>query len=48
MRQDQARELGIRTLSDLAQKASSLTLGLEEDFQVRPLDGLQPLDARYG
>jgi hypothetical protein len=48
MRQDRARELSIRTLSDLSQKASSLTLGLEADFQVRPLDGLQPLNARYG
>jgi glycine betaine/choline ABC-type transport system substrate-binding protein len=48
MRDSRAQELGIRTISDLAAKAKSLTLGLEADFQVRPLDGLQPLNARYG
>jgi glycine betaine/choline ABC-type transport system substrate-binding protein len=48
MRDSRARELGIRTISDLAAKAEGLTLGLEADFQVRPLDGLQPLTARYG
>ncbi len=48
MRADRAEELGIASISDLARRAGALTLGLEADFQVRPLDGLQPLTGRYG
>ena len=48
MRADRAQQLGIATISDLASRAGALTLGIEADFQVRPLDGLQPLTARYG
>lgn len=43
-----AAELGITRISDLVGQADALTLGIEDDFQVRPLDGLQPLSARYG
>lgn len=48
MRADRARELGIASISDLVAQAGGLTLGIEDDFQARPLDGLQPLAARYG
>ena len=48
MRASQAKELGISTLSDLVSRAGGMTLGIEDDFQSRPLDGLSPLIARYG
>jgi glycine betaine/choline ABC-type transport system substrate-binding protein len=48
MRADRAEELGITSISHLGPRADELTLGIEADFQVRPLDGLQPLTARYG
>ena len=48
MRADRAEELGIDSISDLAARAGELKLGIEADFQQRPLDGLQPLMARYG
>ncbi len=43
-----ASQLGIKTISDLAKQSSSLTLGIEDDFQNRPLDGINPLRSRYG
>ncbi|WP_163271076.1 glycine betaine ABC transporter substrate-binding protein [Chelativorans alearense] len=48
MRADRAEELGVTSISELAGIAGDLTLGIEADFQTRPLDGLQPLSARYG
>ncbi|NNE23398.1 MAG: hypothetical protein HKN11_12395 [Rhizobiales bacterium] len=48
MRADRAKELGVSTMSELVAKAGSLTLGIEDDFQTRPLDGLTPMLARYG
>jgi len=48
MRADRAEELGIASISDLGPRVDELTLGIEADFQARPLDGLQPLSARYG
>src|SRR3546814_10520837 len=48
MRADRARELDVDSISDLIAQAGDLTLGIEADFQIRPLDGLQPLPARYG
>lgn len=48
MQADRAQELGIESISDLVAHAGDLTLGIEADFQTRPLDGLQPLTARYG
>ena len=48
MNANRAGELGIKSISDLAKQASNLTLGIEDDFQNRPLDGLQPLNSRYG
>ena len=48
MRADRAKELGISTMSELVAQAGSLTLGIEDDFQKRPLDGLTPMLSRYG
>lgn len=48
MRADRAQELGVESISDLVPHAGDLTLGIEADFETRPLDGLQPLTARYG
>lgn len=48
MRASQAKELGISTLSDLVSRAGGMTLGIEDDFQSRPLDGLTPMIGRYG
>ena len=48
MRADRAKELGLSTMSDLVAQAGSLKLGIEDDFQGRPLDGLTPMLSRYG
>jgi len=45
---DRADELEIADLSDLAEKSGNLTIGIEENFQSRPLDGFQPMTRRYG
>ena len=48
LRPDRAKELGVSTMSELVAKAGELNLGIEDDFQQRPLDGLTPMLARYG
>jgi len=48
MRPDQADELSIETMTDLAREAGSLTIGVEDDFLTRPLDGLEAMLNRYG
>lgn len=48
MRADRAAELGVSTISDLVGHAEQLTIAVEDDFTTRPLDGLQPMLARYG
>lgn len=48
MRPERATELGIATMSDLVSKAPELRFGIEDDFQNRPLDGLVPMNQRYG
>ncbi|MEM1046754.1 MAG: glycine betaine ABC transporter substrate-binding protein [Pseudomonadota bacterium] len=48
MQADRAKELGVSTISDLVAQAPTLTLGIEDDFQRRPLDGLTPMLQRYG
>lgn len=48
MLRDRARSLGIRTYSDLARRSGQLVLGIEDEFRIRPVDGLQPLQRRYG
>ncbi|GAB5467079.1 MAG: hypothetical protein Kilf2KO_01090 [Rhodospirillales bacterium] len=48
MRSERAEELGISTMSELESQAGDLVLGVEDDFVERPLDGLQPMNRRYG
>ncbi|MBM7070168.1 glycine betaine ABC transporter substrate-binding protein [Actibacterium sp. 188UL27-1] len=48
MRAGRAEELGITTISDLVDGAGTLTIGIDENFQTRPLDGFGPMTARYG
>lgn len=43
-----AEALGVRTISDLIGEARDLTIGLDEEFASRPLDGFEALVARYG
>jgi osmoprotectant transport system substrate-binding protein len=50
MNQDEAKKLGIASLSDLAKAMKSgknLTFGCNAEFYARP-DGLKPLEAAYG
>lgn len=48
MRADRAQELGVARISDLAARAPELRIGIEEDFEERPLDGYDAMLARYG
>ncbi|MGB3244111.1 MAG: glycine betaine ABC transporter substrate-binding protein [Sulfitobacter sp.] len=48
MRADRASELAVQTISDLVPSAGSLAIAVEDDFTVRPLDGLEPMIQRYG
>ena len=48
MRAVQADELGVKTISDLIAKAGDLSIGIEQEFSSRPLDGMQPFTSRYG
>lgn len=48
MRADLASELGVQSISDLVSSAANLAISVEDDFTVRPLDGLEPMTQRYG
>ena len=48
MRAERAAELNIGSVSELVSRAGSLSIGIEDDFEKRPLDGFQPLSGRYG
>ena len=48
MREGRAEELGVETISDLVGEAGALAIGLDQEFAERPLDGFEPLTARYG
>ncbi|QPH56045.1 glycine betaine ABC transporter substrate-binding protein [Pontivivens ytuae] len=48
MRPGRAEELGVTSISDLVAEAGGLTIGIEENFETRPLDGFGPMTARYG
>ena len=48
MLRDRANTLGIASYADLARRSASLKLGVDTEFQTRPIDGLQPLLRRYG
>ena len=43
---DRAAELGITKMSDLVAVAGTLKIGAEEDFRVRPIDGLSAMNRR--
>ena len=43
-----AEELNVTNMSDLVAIGGDLTLGIEDDFAARPLDGLNPMVQRYG
>lgn len=45
---DRASGLGIESMTDLAAEAGSLTIGVEDDFLTRPLDGFEAMLNRYG
>jgi glycine betaine/choline ABC-type transport system substrate-binding protein len=47
MRREHAEELGVETISDLADHAADLELGGSQEFVVRP-DGLPGLEEAYG
>lgn len=48
MRAGRAEELGVTSISDLVEQAGNLRIGIEKNFQIRPLDGFGPMTARYG
>lgn len=48
MRPERAAELSIGSMSELVSRAGSLSIGIEDDFEKRPLDGFQPMTSRYG
>lgn len=48
MRSTRAEELGVSSISDLIDTAADLSIGIEEEFASRPLDGMQPFTNRYG
>lgn len=48
LRAERAEELGAAAISDLVDFAPSLSIATEDDFMVRPLDGFDPLQQRYG
>ncbi|MEM6932090.1 MAG: glycine betaine ABC transporter substrate-binding protein [Pseudomonadota bacterium] len=48
MRAERANELGISTMTELVSRAGSLSIGVEDDFTKRPLDGFEPMRQRYG
>ncbi len=48
MRAERAAELGVTSMTELVSRAPSLTLGVEDDFTKRPLDGFEPMRQRYG
>ncbi len=45
---DRTDELGLTSMTDLVARSSEVTLGIEDDFDDRPLDGLNPMVQRYG
>ena len=48
MRPERAAELSIGSVTELVSRAGSLSIGIEDDFEKRPLDGFQPMTSRYG
>lgn len=48
MRRDRAEELGIENISDLSRIEGAVDFGIDNEFQVRPIDGYSPMLRRYG
>lgn len=48
MRPERAAELSIGSVTELVSRAGDLSIGIEDDFEKRPLDGFQPMTSRYG
>ncbi|MEM8792127.1 MAG: glycine betaine ABC transporter substrate-binding protein [Pseudomonadota bacterium] len=48
MRAERASELGLTTMTELVSRAGGLSIGVEDDFTKRPLDGFEPMRQRYG
>lgn len=48
MRAERSTELGLSTMTELVSRAGSLSIGVEDDFTKRPLDGFEPMLQRYG
>ncbi|MEO1491200.1 MAG: glycine betaine ABC transporter substrate-binding protein [Pseudomonadota bacterium] len=48
MRAERATELGLITMTELVSRAPNLSIGVEDDFTKRPLDGFEPMRQRYG
>ena len=43
MRPERAAELSVGSMSELVSRAGTLSIGIEDDFERRPLDGFQPM-----
>ena len=48
IREDRAVELEVEKISDLLPIAGDLTIAVEDDFTIRPLDGFDAMQQRYG
>ncbi|MEL6999170.1 MAG: glycine betaine ABC transporter substrate-binding protein, partial [Pseudomonadota bacterium] len=48
MRAERAAELGLTSMTELVSRAPSMSIGVEDDFTTRPLDGFEPMRQRYG
>ncbi|MEL7470739.1 MAG: glycine betaine ABC transporter substrate-binding protein [Pseudomonadota bacterium] len=48
MRAERAAELGLTSMTELVSRAPSMSIGVEDDFTKRPLDGFEPMRQRYG
>ncbi len=47
MLRDRAEEAGVQAISDLA-NMDGFTIGIDDEFQQRPVDGYSPMTRRYG
>ncbi|MEM7547938.1 MAG: glycine betaine ABC transporter substrate-binding protein [Pseudomonadota bacterium] len=48
MRAERVAELGVTSMTELVSRAGNLSIGVEDDFTKRPLDGFEPMRQRYG
>ncbi|HKK22097.1 MAG TPA: glycine betaine ABC transporter substrate-binding protein, partial [Pseudohaliea sp.] len=48
MLRERARSLAIDSYSDLASQADRVSVAVDPEFRARPVDGLNPLQRRYG